>query len=267
MAQAITRRLAIVNSARTLLLGVLLAASAPAVTQTESSTDVAITNDEQGDTQVTPLTASARAKAQVWELSETEWRRYQSLMQGIRGSVSPANLSPIEVLGIHARDAGERRHYAEVWARAMRADAERILAFQRAYDAAHEQLFGTQALIDVARLDSRSKTDRALQSGDRLLMFTPLDCPSCNAALARAIKRLDDIAGVDIYITGEIADDAAIRTWAQHQGIEADWVHERRVTLNRDGGLLEEIGPAVTERPALFRRRGERIERLAYAEL
>ena len=79
------------------------------------------------------LSRSDIARAQAWGLSQTEWRRYQSLMQGIRGSVSPDTISPLEVLGIHARDEAEQRRYAELWAQAMWEDAERILAFQRAY--------------------------------------------------------------------------------------------------------------------------------------
>ncbi|MCP4289065.1 MAG: TIGR03759 family integrating conjugative element protein, partial [Gammaproteobacteria bacterium] len=67
-------------------------------------------------------------RARVWDLSEAEWRRYQQLMQGIRGSISPSTISPIEVLGIHARDEAERQQYAEAWARAMREDVDRILA-------------------------------------------------------------------------------------------------------------------------------------------
>ena len=84
-------------------------------------------------TDETSLSRTDIDPARVWGLSKTEWRRYRSLMQGIRGSVSPATISPIEVLGIHARDDAERRRYAELWAQAMWEDAERILAFQRAY--------------------------------------------------------------------------------------------------------------------------------------
>ena len=65
---------------------------------------------------MTPLSPTDKARATIWDLSDTEWRRYRSLMDGIRGSISPATLSPIEVLGIHARDEAERRRYAERWA-------------------------------------------------------------------------------------------------------------------------------------------------------
>ena len=67
----------------------------------------------------TALTSTERAKAKVWGLSTAEWRRYRALMAGIRGSLSPSTLSPIEVLGIHARDEAERRRYAELWAQAI----------------------------------------------------------------------------------------------------------------------------------------------------
>jgi hypothetical protein len=74
-------------------------------------------------------------RREAWGLSEAEWQRYLALMQGIRGAISPKTLSPIEVLGIHAETEAERRNYARRFARLMREeDAERLLAFQRAYD-------------------------------------------------------------------------------------------------------------------------------------
>ena len=70
--------------------------------------NVQTTATEATQIRQTPLTSSERARAQTWGLSDVEWQRYRSLLQGIRGSVSPATLSPLEVLGIHARDDSER---------------------------------------------------------------------------------------------------------------------------------------------------------------
>ena len=112
-----------------------------------------------------------RARAELWDVSVTEWRRYRQLMAGIRGSISPANLSPIEVLGIHARDAAERRRYAEQWAVMMREDAERILAFQHAYDQANHRLYPDEPLIDRTRLPERVEDEEALRATDRVLLF------------------------------------------------------------------------------------------------
>lgn len=55
-----------------------------------------------------------------WQLRENEWQRYLFLMQGIRGSISPKSLSPLEVLGIHAETDQERKQYAKRWAKLMR---------------------------------------------------------------------------------------------------------------------------------------------------
>ena len=216
----------------------------------------------------TSLTSIERQRADAWQLTESEWRRYRQFMLGIRGSVSQQNLSPIEVLGIHARDDAERREYARRWAEAMRDDAERVLAFQHAYDAAAEQLFGGQPLIDAGRLKTVSPTTSALQADDRLLFFTETDCPACEAMLVKLLNHLITVAGIDIYFTDLAAgSDARIRQWAGEHGIDPDWVHQRRVTLNVDAGLLDTLSDDVRHAPAVFRRRQGALSPLKYADL
>jgi integrating conjugative element protein (TIGR03759 family) len=216
----------------------------------------------------TSLSPVDKARAEVWELSDTEWRRYRTLMQGIRGSISPATLSPIEVLGIHARDEGERRRYAERWARLMRDDAERILAFQHAYDQAWQRLFPSDQLIDPARLPDGETADVSLQPTDRVLFFTRADCAACDAVLRRLLKRVDTLAGVDIYLLGlPIDDDKAVRDWAEQQAIAPRWVRSRRVTLNHDGGALSELTQGKGQVPYLLRRRGDVLSVLSGSAL
>lgn len=243
-----------------LVLAVVSSAAVADEDATHSNTSITETREVE-------LSQTEIDRARAWSLNETEWRRYQRLMQGIRGSVSAANLSPIEVLGIHARDAAERREYAERWAVVMHEDAERILAFQRAYDEAAQRLYPDQRLIDTARLRGDDGLATELQSGDRLLLRVSLACPSCDAAVQKAIDRLDDVAGIDIQFVG--ANDAQrdrIRGWARAQGIEPEWVRARRVTLNManaaDGRTNDD-----DSLPGIYIRRGEAIERLAYAAL
>jgi len=216
----------------------------------------------------TPLSPVEKARAEAWDLSDTEWRRYRSLMDGIRGSISPATLSPVEVLGIHARDEAERRRYAERWARLMREDAERILAFQHAYDQAWQRLFPAEPLIDLARLPHEKASDVALQPNDRVLFFTRPDCASCDVLLQRLLKRVDSVAGVDIYLLGlPRDDDTAVRDWAERQSIKPDWVRSRRVTLNHDGGALSELTQGKGQAPYLLRRRGDVLSVLSGSAL
>ena len=108
-------------------------------------------------------------------------------MQGMRASVSPPTISPIEVLGIHARNPAERRRFAERWARAMHEDVERILAFQRAY----RLLYPNEVLIDPERLVHPVQKPTPLQSTDRVMFFTRVDCPPCDALLERVLRHQD----------------------------------------------------------------------------
>jgi integrating conjugative element protein (TIGR03759 family) len=262
------KRLGLVRLAVTLPGLAMPALVTPALGQSVSSTETEVTRTIPHDATITPLSASERERSSVWSLSDTEWRRYQSLMLGIRGSVSATNLSPIEVLGIHARDSTERRRYAERWARAMRDDAERILAFQHAYDAAAKRLFSGQALIDVGKLRTLPQKTSELQTDDRILFFTAVTCPACDAVLVKLLSRLDTVAGIDIYITDvPTKDDEVIRAWAEGHGIEREWVRTRRVTLNHDAGALKKMSDEPVETPALFVRRNGQLSKLSYAEL
>ena len=142
------------------------------------------------NTQDVTATAAAQFNRTQWQLSETEWQRYQMLMQGIRGSISPKSLSPLEVLGIHAETAQERQKYARLWAKLMREDVERTLAFQKAYQEATLELYGKEPLFDPALLTSMTaaKSDaHSLQDHDRLLVF--IKASSCQQCTVLSHKR------------------------------------------------------------------------------
>lgn len=216
----------------------------------------------------TPLLPIEKARAATWGLSETEWRRYRSLMEGIRGSISPPTISPIEVLGIHAEDAVERNRYAETWARMVREDVSRILVFQRAYDEAGRRLFPGEQLIDPSRLPHNDPKFMGLTPEDRVLFFTRPACPRCDRLLARLLSRVDEVAGIDIYLSRvSPGEEAAVRDWATERGIRPEWVKTRRVTLNFDAGALEKLTGDQVQLPVLMRRRGDAIEPLAVSAI
>jgi len=257
-------------NSRPMLAGVLLAI---AIAAPASAVEVAGTRVEQSGAAETPadenkLTPSDRVRSRAWDLSETEWLRYKQLMQGIRGSISPPTISPIEVLGIHARNDEERRRYAEMWARAMREDVDRILAFQRAYDEAGKRLYPNEQLIDLDRLSGHDDKQAALLPGDRVLFFTKPDCPACDMVWRKLVEHLDKVAVVDIYVAGvKPGDDAAIRTWAAGHGIDPVWVRNRHVTLNHEEGVLQRLTQGKGEVPSLLRRRGKDLAVLRASEL
>ncbi|MCY3859294.1 MAG: TIGR03759 family integrating conjugative element protein [Gammaproteobacteria bacterium] len=196
-----------------------------------------------------------------WQLDSKELERVEVLREGFRRYISDRQISPLEILGIHARTDAERRRYARRWAAMMVEDAERVLAFQRAYDAAVSELLADQPLIDLAHLPVRVDSTPSFLPTDRLAVFVELGCEICEEILKRALRVGSRIAGVDVYVLGLEKDDKpALHAWANRQGIPPMAVHAKRITLNFDEGLLERVHPRAVDLPVVMRRRGDRLD-------
>ncbi|MEA3241815.1 MAG: TIGR03759 family integrating conjugative element protein [Pseudomonadota bacterium] len=256
------------NLLNPIILTFALVASHSTVATELINTQVKQTGQDDSAIEANTLSALDLARARIWELSEVEWRRYKQLLQGIRGSISPSTISPIEVLGIHARDEAERQRYAEIWARAMHEDVDSILAFQRAYDAAGKHLYPNEPLIDIDRLPGKTEETSAFHSSDRLLFFARPACPVCDVMLKKMLMRTGEISGIDIYLTGVApGDDVAVRDWASAHQLEPERVRSRQITLNHDGGALDKLTRGEGRVPYLLRRRGEDLSQLRASDL
>lgn len=198
-----------------------------------------------------------------WRLDAEEWERVETLKAEFRQYISDQQISPLEVLGIHARTDAERQRYARRWAQLMIEDAERVLAFQRAYDVAVRELVGEQPLIDLVHLPVRASPLPTLVPTDRLVMFVEVDCAMCDEVLARVFRAGRALSGVDVYVVGlSNGEDGALHRWAQRQGIPPMAVRSKRITLNFDDGLLKRVHPRAEHVPVVMRRRGDRLEPL-----
>ena len=204
-------------------------------------------------------------RRQQWGLSPKEWTRYKTLMQGIRGSISPATISPIEVLGTHARNDQERRKYAELWAKMRHEDIGRVLAFQRAYDEAFEKLYGDEKLIDISKLNiPRPWT---FSANDRILLFVKTaHCPECDRVVQAILHDgRTKTAQLDIYFTdlttaSKAADDS-IRAWAAKQELDRQRLKSGRISLNYDNGNLYRITRKLLNKiPMVFKASAHSIQ-------
>ena len=250
-------------------IGYCLCIMLPVNADTRQAAESSSSNTLAIEQSATERIDSQAFRADQWGLDESQWQRYQSLLQGIRGSVSPATLSPLEVLGIHARSADERRRYAEQWAVMMRDDAERILAFQRAYDDAQRRLFPNGVLIDTRVLASSIATQVQTEKltwrpEDRILFFTATQCPTCDAVLERLVSQIKQFSGIDLYLIDVSAgEESRIRDWATAKQIDPQWVSEHQITLNIDAGALDKVllhtGQQEQDLPVLLLRRGDRL--------
>ena len=203
-----------------------------------------------------------------WDLDISELERAEALQESFRRYISDRQISPLEVLGIHARTDAERNRYARRWAKLMIEDAERVLAFQRAYDASIREYVGERPLVDLTQLPPRMSSIPTLLETDRLAVFVRLDCAVCDEVLARVFRSGRKLDGIDVYVLGLTSDDkATLHDWANRQGIPPLAVHSKRITLNFNDGLLAEVHPRADEVPVVMRRRGNQFDPLDPWEL
>jgi integrating conjugative element protein (TIGR03759 family) len=194
--------------------------------------------------------------AQAWGLTAEEAERYEFLMRGPRGAFSVTNISPIEVLGIHADTPAERQHYAERLVRLLYEDTERVLAFERATQAAWQRL--GRPMFDPARLQQRNTgalPDRRDLWGRRLALFVASrDCPRCTVTARELVALASDegpLSGLDIYVV-DTRDAEAIRAFARGVGVAPESVTRRRITLNHGETLFRQYRGDDRDLPRVF---------------
>jgi integrating conjugative element protein (TIGR03759 family) len=213
-------------------------------------------------------TEASRFSQQAWDLNDTEWQRYHALIHGIRGSMSQANLSPLEVLGIHAETEAEQREYARRLAQIVKEDSERVLAFSRIYAEEAKKLNAALPVINTAGLGlSPAPIKTALKLNDRILFFTPLHCQACDSQLATLVNTAGKhLVQLDIYVT-DAKSDADIVSWAKRQTLDPASLKAKTITLNHDRGTLARLTGAANSVPKTLVIRGRDLTAVDPASL
>ena len=184
-------------------------------------------------------TRDSARRAAVWNLTAADWSRYEELMRGRRGAWSP-DADPLLVLGAHARNAAERRRFAEAFVLAEHARVEGELAFERAVQAAWERLFPGRPRLAMS---AGALPGLAVE---RYALVVDRGCADCGRLLR---GRVEPGVPVDVYVRGA-ADDADLRDWAAEQAVEPAAVRAGLVTVNHGDGAPPGAAPAVWARVA-----------------
>lgn len=239
----------------------------------------------RSEVRATAVVESVVEEAARWNITESEYARYQLLMRGFRGRVSAPRITPIEVLGIHAQSDAERRRYAELWVRLIREDTARVLEFSNAVHAAHQRYRPDEPLIDRGRINALRAAagsrwgpldvGRALASdAGRMMLFTARECLECRRPLDELLAQVATrrIAGLDIYLTDvSNGDHAIVQRWAAANGIPIAALADGAVTLNFDGGVSAAVAARLGRRsllsPTIIRRHADRYEAVSLTEL
>ena len=226
-------------------LGQVAAQAVPATALPAQSTSSRIQESTSSVPRNTPTEVEL---ARSWGLEPQEWARYRELMRGPLGIYSP-NLDPLTALGIEAHSSDEQRHYAEIQVRAEAQRVEKLLAYQRAYDAAWKRLYPTLQPVEGLASAGPSSGTRVTATSSRIAVFVQDNCAACE----ERVRQLQAAGrAFDLYFVGSHQEDARIRSWAARTGIDPAKVRERVITLNHDGGRWLAIG-GQGELPAVMR--------------
>lgn len=213
-----------------LTIGVMLATSYTQASVTQQS-ELQFSKEKNHDHQL----------AHAWGLKTEEWQRYRQLMEGPLGIYSPG-LDPLTALGIEARSVQERERYAELQVRTEAQRVEKILSYQRAYDAAWQRLAPQLPRVSLT-------ANSPVQQTSRLAVFVRANCQPC----IQQIKQLQaQNTAFDIYVVGK-QSDGELRAWAGRAGIDPEQVRTHLITLNHDAGRWQKLGISG-DLPAILRK-------------
>ncbi len=126
-----------------LIVFVLLTISARVFAATN---DVVNTSTVNSISQNTQDTSSVTKSARDWGLTDSEWQKYKSLMEGTSGRYY-STLTPPEVLGINATALNELMHFAELHAKQEHDKIEKELRFNVAFHEAAKRLYANEPII------------------------------------------------------------------------------------------------------------------------
>lgn len=217
------------------LTAIMLCCSAQASVQVQNSRGEPVDAPAQSVQQSS--VQDLKQQAGQWGLSQDDYQRYQSLMNGPRGIQSPG-LDPLSTLGIEARSQAERRQYAEKWVKEEFARTQKELDFQREVTAAWKRLYPETLAVNMG-----NAAGIAHDTGGRLALFVKsAGCGQCDARLAAVLA---DNKPVDIYLVDSQGDDEKLRGWAKDHHIPLDRVRSRQITLNHDGGRWMRFGNGI----------------------
>ena len=213
-----------------LFFGLSIFATVASAEVANSSTNNSSTIETQQDKS---SQQQSHQNAQQWGLSDTEWQKYQQLMQGKRGVQSPG-LDPLTTLGVESDNPADRRRLAELWVKEEYQRTEKELEFQREVNAAWNRLYPNALAVNMG-----NAAGIAHDTNGRLALFVSNNCSRCDARLAAVLA---DNRPVDIYLVGSDGKDDTVRKWAISHNIPIDRVRSREITLNHDSGLWLQYG-------------------------
>ncbi len=208
------------------------------------------------------LTAQEKHQAQVWRLTPQEEARYTLLRQNRSGVWWWDHLTPVEVLGLNARNQAERQRYAHLYAQQLQERVAKELAWQAAANDAKAKISRGLPIIrpfDTSRFSPLAYHPIVLAPHDQVFLLTRLTLNSTrliNTLLVQLQKQPS--ASLNIYFADHPSPQA-VRAWVAKAGLPVQWIHSHRLTVNTDEGTFAQVPKALSHLPVLLQVRAGKV--------
>ncbi|WP_131783807.1 TIGR03759 family integrating conjugative element protein [Legionella gresilensis] len=174
-------------------------------------------------------------EAKVWGLTLEEEKRYVLLMQN-RSQLyyKGLNLTPLDVLGINARNEIERNYFATLAAEQEAQKVAKNIAWNNAFYKAYNKLFANIPVVgnfDPTPYSPYAHKPVQLSQGDILYFFIKPD-DSVVSIILSIIDAINSTPNTYLHIMLLESDDAAIQLWANQHQLSQQLVNSGRITLN-----------------------------------
>ena len=142
--------------------------------------------------------------------------------------------TPLDILGINARDEAERAHFAELSAAQEAQKVAKNIAWNNAFHKAYNELFANIPVVgdfDPAPYSPYAHQPVHLNSGETLYLFTKQD-ESLRTVLLTLFDAIANTPNTQLHVMLLDCDDTEIQLWANKNQIPENLVNSGQLTLN-----------------------------------
>lgn len=175
-------------------------------------------------------------EAKVWNLTEAEEKRYIQLMQSRSGVYyTGLRMSPIDILGLNAKNDAERTHFAELAAKQEAQKVAQNIAWNNAFYEAYNKLFKDTPVIgdfDPTPFSPYAHQPIELQQGETLYLFIKPD-DAVKTIVMQLVDAITRTPNTSMHLLFIDMDNDAIQLWANRQQIPLSLVTSQQITLSQ----------------------------------
>lgn len=216
--------------------------------------------DEVIDDNDFELSKAQQHEARVWQLTDAEEKRYLQLMQSRSGLYYQGlRMSPIDILGLNARDDAEREHLAELAAKQEAQKVAQNIAWNNAFYQAYNMLFKDVPVVgdfDPSPYSPYAHQPIQLKSGERLYLFVKAD-DAVKTTLIQLIDAISRTSNTQLNLLFIDMDNDAIQLWANRQQLPMALVNSQQIILQDGGPQYEALTLQEKQTPLLLLSNGK----------